>query len=84
MATPSNDQPAACPLPDGSLCGTCPDCQADAINDARWPDGGEPVVIPEQAAATITRWRLLWLVLRETFAHRGTSIIYPDGTVKRV
>lgn len=31
-----------CPRPDGSLCGSCPDCVADAVNDAQWADASPP------------------------------------------
>lgn len=60
---------AACPLPDGALCGTCPDCQADAINDAQWPDGGAPVVLPEHPAAY--PFRRAYLAVRMTLDYQG-------------
>lgn len=39
---------------------------------------------PESSAANVSRWRIAWLVLRESILHpRTTSTILSDGTVKR-
>jgi len=42
---------------DGSLCGKCPDCVADAANDAQWGDGGIPPFAPSPPAAHVQQFR---------------------------